>query len=86
MLQNEKPKFRVTGNDLSTVQTKLARENLATFKDRTTLIEGDMLALDFLDSTFDARRAGSAHEEDCGLAEARRLLSRELCCGRVGET
>jgi ubiquinone/menaquinone biosynthesis C-methylase UbiE len=54
LLENEKPKFRVTGNDLSTTQIKLARENLASFEDRTTLIEGDMLALDFPDSTFDA--------------------------------
>jgi ubiquinone/menaquinone biosynthesis C-methylase UbiE len=54
MLQNEKPSFRVTGNDLSTTQIKLARENLAGFKDRLKLVEGDMLALDFPDATFDA--------------------------------
>jgi SAM-dependent methyltransferase len=54
LLQNTKPKFRVTGNDLSTTQIRLARENLASFADRTTFLEGDMLALDFSDSTFDA--------------------------------
>lgn len=54
MLQNDKPRFHVTGNDLSTTQIKLAHENLAGFKDRLTLAEGDMLSLDFPDSTFDA--------------------------------
>jgi len=54
ILRNENPKFRVTGNDLSTMQINLARENLASFTDRTTPIEGDILVHDFADSTFDA--------------------------------
>jgi ubiquinone/menaquinone biosynthesis C-methylase UbiE len=53
MLQNGEPSFHVTGNDLSTTQIKLARKNLAGFEDRLKLVEGDMLALDFPDATFD---------------------------------
>ncbi|KAF2036469.1 S-adenosyl-L-methionine-dependent methyltransferase, partial [Setomelanomma holmii] len=54
VLQNEKPIIHVTGNDISTAQLNLARSNLADYKDRLTLQEGDMLALSFLDATFDA--------------------------------
>jgi ubiquinone/menaquinone biosynthesis C-methylase UbiE len=54
MLQNDNPTFRVTGNDISTAQLDYARANLTDFGDRVTLIEDDMLALDFQDATFDA--------------------------------
>jgi ubiquinone/menaquinone biosynthesis C-methylase UbiE len=54
MLQNDNPTFRVTGNDISTAQLDYARSNLAQFKDRVTLVEDDMLALNFPDATFDA--------------------------------
>ncbi|KAH7396838.1 methyltransferase domain-containing protein [Phaeosphaeria sp. MPI-PUGE-AT-0046c] len=54
MLQNESPKITVTGNDISTAQLKLARSNLAAYKDRVTLLENDMLGLDFPSTTFDA--------------------------------
>lgn len=54
MLQNDKPSFRVTGNDLSTTQIKLARENLTGFEGKLTLVEGDMSSLNFPDATFDA--------------------------------
>jgi ubiquinone/menaquinone biosynthesis C-methylase UbiE len=54
MLQNEKPLFHVTGNDISTSQLELARSNLAAYKDRFKLLEGDMLALSFPDAAFDA--------------------------------
>lgn len=54
MLQNESLNFTVTGNDISTAQLKLAHSNLAAYKDRVTLIENDMLGLDFPQATFDA--------------------------------
>jgi ubiquinone/menaquinone biosynthesis C-methylase UbiE len=54
MLQNDTPTFRVTGNDISTTQLNYARSNLAEFGDRVTLLECDMLTLDFPDATFDA--------------------------------
>jgi ubiquinone/menaquinone biosynthesis C-methylase UbiE len=44
----------MTGNDLSTTQLGRARSNLAGFEDRLTLKDGDMLSLNFADSTFDA--------------------------------
>lgn len=53
VLQNEKPIIHVTGNDISAAQLDLARSNLADYKDRLDLLEGDMLALAFPDSTFD---------------------------------
>jgi ubiquinone/menaquinone biosynthesis C-methylase UbiE len=54
MLDNDKPTFSVTGNDISSAQVNLARSNLAVFEDRVTLVETDMLSLDFQESTFDA--------------------------------
>jgi ubiquinone/menaquinone biosynthesis C-methylase UbiE len=54
MLQNKEPSFRVTGNDLSTTQIDRARSNLAGFESRLTLVDGDMLSLDFPGNTFDA--------------------------------
>jgi ubiquinone/menaquinone biosynthesis C-methylase UbiE len=54
MLQNKEPCFRVTGNDISTTQIDHARSNLAGFENRLTLVDGDMLALDFPEKTFDA--------------------------------
>jgi ubiquinone/menaquinone biosynthesis C-methylase UbiE len=53
VLQNEKPIIHVTGNDISAGQLDLARSNLADYEDRLDLLEGDMLALAFPDSTFD---------------------------------
>jgi ubiquinone/menaquinone biosynthesis C-methylase UbiE len=53
VLQNEKPIIHVTGNDISAAQLDLARSNLADYEDRLDLLEGDMLALAFPDSTFD---------------------------------
>ncbi|KAH7083125.1 methyltransferase [Paraphoma chrysanthemicola] len=54
VLQHDKPTFHVIGNDISTAQLNLARANLDDYKDRIHLEEGDMLALSFPDSTFDA--------------------------------
>jgi ubiquinone/menaquinone biosynthesis C-methylase UbiE len=54
VLANQKPRIHVTGNDISTAQLELARSNLAEYNDRLTLMEGDMLALDFPAATFDA--------------------------------
>jgi ubiquinone/menaquinone biosynthesis C-methylase UbiE len=54
MLQHDKTTFDVTGNDISSTQLNHARSNLAEFGDRVTLVEGDMLSLDFANSTFDA--------------------------------
>ncbi|KAF1991870.1 S-adenosyl-L-methionine-dependent methyltransferase [Aulographum hederae CBS 113979] len=46
------PNFSITANDLSTAQLTLARATLPS--DHLTLVEGDMLALDFAPATFDA--------------------------------
>jgi SAM-dependent methyltransferase len=54
MLQHDKITFHVTGNDISTTQLNHARSNLAEFGNRVTLVEDDMLSLDFPNSTFDA--------------------------------
>lgn len=54
LLKVNNPVIHVTGNDLSTTQLSLARENLAEHKDRLTLLEGDMMALSFPEQTFDA--------------------------------
>ncbi|KAF1911360.1 S-adenosyl-L-methionine-dependent methyltransferase [Ampelomyces quisqualis] len=54
MLDNDKPAFSVVGNDISTTQLNLARSNLAGFEDRVTLVETDMLSLDYPNSIFDA--------------------------------
>lgn len=54
VLSVEEPLIHVTGNDLSTAQLALARENLAKYNDRLTLIEGDMMSLAFPPATFDA--------------------------------
>jgi SAM-dependent methyltransferase len=53
------PNFSVTANDLSSAQLSLARASLrpeppVPANDRLTLLEGDMLALDFSPATFDA--------------------------------
>ena len=53
------PNFSVTANDLSSAQLALARTSLlpdppGPAHDRLTLLEGDMLALDFPPATFDA--------------------------------
>ncbi|KAL5118912.1 hypothetical protein ACEQ8H_003235 [Pleosporales sp. CAS-2024a] len=53
LLENEKPRFSVTGNDLSSAQITLARANLARFKHRIQLMEGDMLALTFPEASWD---------------------------------
>jgi ubiquinone/menaquinone biosynthesis C-methylase UbiE len=54
MLQNKELEFHVTGNDLSTTQLNHARSNLAAFENRLTLVDGDMISLDFPKSSFDA--------------------------------
>jgi ubiquinone/menaquinone biosynthesis C-methylase UbiE len=54
LLVNEKLTVRITGNDISTSQLALAKTNLATYEDRLTLVENDMLSLSFSDATFDA--------------------------------
>ncbi|KAF1832070.1 methyltransferase [Decorospora gaudefroyi] len=54
LLEQEKPVFTLTGNDISTTQLNLARSNLAQYHDRLTLLEGDMLALSFPAANFDA--------------------------------
>lgn len=56
LLEHPNPKAHVIANDLSTTQIALAQENLKEFVDqrRLELVQGDMLALDFPDSTFDA--------------------------------
>ena len=54
LLQNEKPTISVTANDISTTQLALAETNLATYKDRLTIVQGDMLALSFPAESFDA--------------------------------
>ncbi|KAF6823059.1 methyltransferase domain-containing protein [Colletotrichum plurivorum] len=49
------PDVFVTANDLSSTQVQLARENLAKHgADRLDLREGDMMALEFADGSFDA--------------------------------
>lgn len=53
------PNFSVTANDLSSAQIALARANLlpdppGPAHGRLTLLEGDMLALDFAPASFDA--------------------------------
>lgn len=49
------PDVFVTANDLSSTQIKLAKENLAKHgTDRITFIEGDMMALEFSEGSFDA--------------------------------
>lgn len=48
------PTASLIGNDMSTTQLKLARQNLASFGDRVSLIEGDMAALSFQDASQDA--------------------------------
>lgn len=53
MLDNDTPTFTVIGNDISTAQLNLARSNLAGYEDRVTLVETDMLSLDFPDAAFD---------------------------------
>jgi ubiquinone/menaquinone biosynthesis C-methylase UbiE len=54
MLRNDQPTFHVIGNDISSAQLDYARSNLAEFGGRVTLVEGDMLSLEFPDATFDA--------------------------------
>ncbi|TDZ61149.1 Demethylrebeccamycin-D-glucose O-methyltransferase [Colletotrichum trifolii] len=49
------PDVFVTANDLSSAQIQLARENLAKHgADRVSFVEGDMMALEFADNSFDA--------------------------------
>ncbi|KAF9873188.1 hypothetical protein CkaCkLH20_09351 [Colletotrichum karsti] len=49
------PDLFVTANDLSSTQIQLARENLAKHgTDRVTYVEGDMMALEFSEGSFDA--------------------------------
>ncbi|KAI1479950.1 S-adenosyl-L-methionine-dependent methyltransferase [Daldinia eschscholtzii] len=55
------PEARVTANDISTTQVKLARSNLLGYgeenagnEERLTLLEGDMTKLSFPDQSFDA--------------------------------
>jgi ubiquinone/menaquinone biosynthesis C-methylase UbiE len=54
LLEQSNPVFHVTGNDISTSQLNLARTNLSAYKDRLTLVEGDMLNLSFPPASFDA--------------------------------
>ena len=54
LLQVDKPVIHVTGNDLSTAQLDLARQNLQGYEERLKLVEGDMLGLAFPGETFDA--------------------------------
>src|SRR5689334_11157170 len=46
-LDIEDPVCHVTGNDMSTTQLDLARENLSVYGERVTLVQGDMLSLSF---------------------------------------
>jgi SAM-dependent methyltransferase len=54
LLENQTPVIHVTANDLSSTQIELASSNLAAFADRLTLVQGDMLELQFPDESFDA--------------------------------
>ncbi|KAL1801742.1 hypothetical protein ACET3X_002084 [Alternaria dauci] len=56
LLDNKDVNFTITGNDISTSQLDLARQNLAGYvnQGRLSLHEGDMLALSFPEETFDA--------------------------------
>lgn len=91
------PSFTVTANDLSSAQIALARASLQAeaANGRLTLIEGDMLALDFAPGSFDAvvgmyshspaaRRAGGDAGQDRIVAAAGRMDAGELWGGGVG--
>lgn len=56
LLESSDPKFRITGNDISTAQLDFARTNLSGYVEdgRLSLQEGDMLSLSFPPSSFDA--------------------------------
>ena len=54
LLKRPNPVFHVTGNDISTTQLDLARTHLSAYEDRLTLVQGDMLGLDFAPASFDA--------------------------------
>ena len=56
LLDNVSPSIHVVANDLSPVQLDLARSHLASHvaSGKVELLEGDMLGLDFPDSSFDA--------------------------------
>ncbi|KAF2191677.1 methyltransferase domain-containing protein [Zopfia rhizophila CBS 207.26] len=49
----EHANIHVTGNDLSTTQLQLAKQNLAEFSDRLKFLEGDMMDLSFAEKSFD---------------------------------
>jgi SAM-dependent methyltransferase len=96
--------FSVTANDLSSAQLALARASLlpdppdppGPAHDRLTLLESDMLALDFAPTTFDAvvdmysiihlPRAEQVEmlRKIVGVAEAGRMGAGELCSRGVG--
>ncbi|KAJ5016350.1 27-O-demethylrifamycin SV methyltransferase [Colletotrichum sp. SAR 10_99] len=49
------PDVFVTANDISSVQIEIAKENLAKHgRERVTFVEGDMMALEFSENSFDA--------------------------------
>ncbi|KAF2643623.1 S-adenosyl-L-methionine-dependent methyltransferase [Massarina eburnea CBS 473.64] len=54
LLENEAPKMHVIGNDLSSTQISLARNNLGDFGERLELRQGDMMDLSFPESSLDA--------------------------------
>ncbi|KAF2792622.1 S-adenosyl-L-methionine-dependent methyltransferase [Melanomma pulvis-pyrius CBS 109.77] len=54
LLENQSPSIHVTANDLSSTQIDIARSNLATFSEKLTLVQGDMMQLSFPDESFDA--------------------------------
>jgi ubiquinone/menaquinone biosynthesis C-methylase UbiE len=54
LLENQSPSIHVTANDLSTTQIEQIQSNLAVYSDRLTLVQGDMLELNFPDESFDA--------------------------------
>lgn len=54
LLDNPKPQIHVIGNDISTTQLELAKQNLASYEEKLKLIQGDMMELDFPGESLDA--------------------------------
>src|SRR4051812_41741390 len=52
------PAGRVTGLDFSENMLEVAKGNVAEFKDRITLIQGNAMSLPFPDNTFDCATVG----------------------------
>jgi ubiquinone/menaquinone biosynthesis C-methylase UbiE len=53
LLEHSEPTIHVTGNDLSTTQLDLARQNLSEHSDRLKLVQGDMTGLDIPEQSLD---------------------------------